>query len=409
MKRAAIYLRVSTDKQVRTWTNDDGLSLSAQEEICRAHAERLEAQVVEVYKEKGVSGRKRDDRVELARLLDEINTKPVDYVIVYKLDRLARNTVDDVQLAEEIEAAGARLVSVMEQFDNASPQGWLMHRMFAMFAEYEVKNSGQRVSVGMQRKAELGGTPGVPPIGYNNHRDLSTGGRGIAQIVIDPERAPLVQLAFELYSTGEWSIGQLVDELDERGLRSNPRHRKTVPRPLGKSQVQRMLRNRYYIGKVTYKDQEYDGQHEALVEQKTFDRVQELLESRNQSGSRYRVHNHYLKGILFCARCHTRLYEQRITNRHGTTYPYFVCRGRSVEARCSLRYLPAELVEQKVVEYYGGVLLSESEISEVRRVLDDEVTRIDEENQTIVEAQQARLKRLTDENGRTLPPTEPTP
>lgn len=249
------------------------MSLSAQEDICRRHAGQLGADVVEVYKEKGVSGRKRDRRVELARLLEDIQSTPVDYVIVYKLDRLARNTVDDAQLAEEIHSAGARLVSVMEQFDNDSPQGWLMHRMFAMFAEYEVKNSGQRVSVGMQRKAELGGTPGTPPVGYNNKRDMTDGGRGIAHVVVDPERAPLIQLAFKLYATGEWSILQLVDELDERGLRSKPRQRKGLPVPLKKSQIQRMLRNKYYLGIVTYKDQEYDGAHEALVNQATFDRV----------------------------------------------------------------------------------------------------------------------------------------
>ena len=398
MKRAVIYLRVSTEKQVQTWTNEDGLSLSAQEDICRAHAHQLDAEVVEVYKEKGVSGRKRDRRVELARLLEDIQTtKPVDFVIVYKLDRLARNTVDDVQLAEEIEAAGARLVSVMEQFDNASPQGWLMHRMFAMFAEYEVKNSGQRVAVGMQRKAELGGTPGVPPIGYMNERDFRSGGRGVAKVVIDPERAPLIRLAFELYASGDWSILQLVRELDERGLRSKPRQRTAVPRALQKGEIQRLLRNRYYLGLVVYKGEVYKGEHEALIDQQTFDRVQELLSSRNQSGSRYRIHNHYLKGMLFCARCGTRFYEMNVRNSQGNIYPYFACRGRSTDRTCSMRYLPAELIEERVERLYDQTLMSQAEIAEVRRVLHEEIHRIDEENRTVVRAQEDRLKRLTEE------------
>ncbi len=174
MKRAVIYLRVSTEERVNTWTNDDGLSLSAQEEICRAHAHRLEAEVVEVYREKGVFGRKRDRRVELARLLQDIQTESVNYVIVCKLDRLARNTVDDVQLTAEIETAAAQLVSVMESFDEGSPQGWLMRRIFATYAdEYEVRNSARRITVGMERKAELGGTPGLPPVGHLNVRGLA--------------------------------------------------------------------------------------------------------------------------------------------------------------------------------------------------------------------------------------------
>ena len=398
-KSAVIYLRVSTQGQVGTWVNDDGLSLSAQEDICRQQAAQLGAIVSGVYKEKGVTATKRDRRDALASLLRDIERQPVDYVIVYRLDRLARNTVDDVNLTREIEALGARLVSVMEQFDDSSPQGWLMHRMFAMLAEFEVKQSGQRVAMGMQKKAELGGTPNKPPIGYLGIREqnpMVSGGRGIARVVIDPERAPHVKWAFERYAEDDWSISRLVDELDEIGLRSKPHRRNALPRPLKKSEVGKMLRNRYYLGRVIYKGMEYDGEHEPLVEPDLFAKVQDLLTSRNQSGSRYRVHNHYLKGSVVCARCRGRFYEMNVTNRHGSTYPYFVCRGRQ-QRSCTMRYLRCEQVEDKVHELYRRPWLPEAKVQALREFLDAELDKLDAENEQARQAQEVRLERLMEE------------
>ncbi len=351
-----------------------------------------------MYKEKGVTGRKRDRRVELAKLLKDITeSKPVDYVIVYKLDRLARNTIDDSMMTEEIEDAGARLISVMEQFDDSSPQGWMMHRMFAMFAEYESRNSGQRVAMGMQRKAELGGTPSKPPIGYLAVREPNPkGGRGISRIVVDDVRAPLVRWAFESYARYDWSVSRLAEELDERGLRSKPHRRNGIPKALPKNRVHRMLRNRYYIGKVIFKDQEYQGEHVPLIPEPLFNKVQALLESRRLSETRYRTHDHYLKGSIFCARCKHRLYQAKVTNRHGTTYEYFLCRGRQLK-ECDMPYLRADMIEQKIEHMYRTTFLSPEAADGLRHFLDHDLEALDDENDKVVAAQKLRLKNLLEE------------
>ncbi len=397
VKRAVCYVRVSTPGQTKTWTDDEGLSLNAQEDVCRRHAATLNAEVIDVYKEKGISGRKRETRPALNQMLEDLKEHSVDYVIVYRLDRLARNTVDDVQLAEEIAAAGAQLVSTQEHFDESTPAGWLMHRIQAVFAEYEVKQGSHRVSMAMARKAELGGTPTKPPIGYLNHRDPSEGGgRGLARIIIDDERAPLVRWAFEAYASHEWSIQRLVDELDERGLRSRPHKRHALPRPLKKNDVHRMLRGRYCVGKVSWKGEEFDGNHEPLIDTELFERVQELLSSRNQSGGHYRVHDHYLKGTLYCGECGGRFYYDQVTNRHGKKYQCFVCRGRQLR-KCAMRHLRIDDVEAKVEDLYIGLSLPRNQIEEVLTRLRSDIDRLEVERAEIIATQEARLQRLVSE------------
>ncbi len=396
--RAVIYLRVSTKQQVMTGMSDDGLSISAQEDICRAKAEQLGADVVGIYKDKGETARKRAGRDELARMFADIETDNVDFVIVYKLDRFARNTQDDSKMSDEIAATGARLISVSEDFDDSTPQGWFTHRMFAVFAEFESKQSGQRISMGMAQKAKLGGTTHIPPAGYLNARDRpsGSGARGIAKIIVDEERAPHVRWAFDAYATGEWSIRSLTEELEQRGLRSRP-SRKSLPTPLRIGQVQKMLRDRYYIGYVKFKDEEYPGTHPKLIDVNVFMQVQDLLTARRKSSTRYRTHDPYLKGSIFCKKCEGRFYFRRTTNRHGTAYEYFICRGRNNDRSCATPHLSVEEVEAKVEDEYRTVWLDAEKTARLRSVLRAAVEKHDGEREAVGAAQELRLKRLLNE------------
>jgi hypothetical protein len=99
-------------------------------------------------------------------------------------------------------------------------------------------------------------------------------------------------------------------------------------RPISVERLRQLLRDHYYVGFVTYDGIEYKGRHEPLVTQELFDQVQRILDSHAGSGVRYRTHNHYLKGLLWCGRCKYRLIVQRAQGRHGGVYYYFYCRGR---------------------------------------------------------------------------------
>src|SRR5439155_4307871 len=139
-------------------------------------------------------------------------------------------------------------------------------------------------------------------------------------VVVDPERAPHIQWAFEAYATGQYTLSTLATALELRGLRTLPFGKK-LPAPLDRSRLAWILTSRYYLGRVTFRGVEYEGRHQPLVPPTQFDRVQALLRARDQSGEKQRIHNHYLKGSIFCASCGSRLCFTRATG----TYDYFYC------------------------------------------------------------------------------------
>lgn len=348
-KRAVLYLRVSTSKQADKDNDPDGYSLPAQEDACRRKAEDLGADVVKVFIDRGESA-KTADRREFQRMLAFVKEHgDIDFVILDKVDRFARNRRDDANLMFELRTAGAQLVSVKENIDE-TPAGQLLHAIMAGIAEFYSKNLATEALKGMTQKAKVGGTPGRAPIGYLNTR-RRIDGREVRTVVVDPDRAPLIQWAFEAYATGEWTIRSLTDELAAKGLCALP-HGQKLPGPVQTSHVAHLLKNRYYLGKVTFKGVEYDGRHQPLVPEALFARVQEVFRLHDKSGERQRIFRHYLKSTVVCARCNSRLC---VTNAKGQ-YLYFFCLGRHQRrTTCQLPYLTAEDVELAVERYYATV------------------------------------------------------
>src|SRR6202161_1242577 len=127
-------------------------------------------------------------------------------------------------------------------------------------------------------------------------------GRRVGIVSLDPEGGQVFTKAFQLYASGEYSIAQLASERNPLGLRSRPTATRAA-RPLGTSAVQRLLRHPYYVGQLVYKrgtpdEQVFEGRHEPLIDQDTFDRVQVLLDEKRVAGARPRGRPHYLRGSV---------------------------------------------------------------------------------------------------------------
>jgi site-specific DNA recombinase len=320
---AVIYLRVSSVGQYKKGNDPEGYSIPGQREACRLHAERLGAAVIREYVEPGKSGTS-TKRPALQQMLSDLVDMSSTYVIVYDLSRVARDDFDALWLLREIEGRGCKLESTLERVDD-TPAGKLLYTVMAGVNAFRSRGDAEKVKMGLRRKHSQGGTPGAAPIGYCNVRHVDSG-REIRTIEVDPERAPLIRTAFELYATGQHSVFSLTDILESMSLRTLATH-KRPSRPMGRSAVHRMLSNDYYVGVVTMKGQKAQGVHPAIVDLQTFERVQQLLRSRAQSGTRSRKHEHYLKGSLYCDVCGGRmLYVE--AKGHGGTYEYFRCFGR---------------------------------------------------------------------------------
>jgi site-specific DNA recombinase len=355
-KRAVIYLRVSTSAQADTDYGSEGYSIPAQREACKRTAAGLEAQVVEEYVDRGESARSAN-RPALLRMLTRLrDERDIDYVIVHKVDRLARNRADDIEIALTIRAAGAQLVSASENIDQ-TPSGTLLHGIMATIAEFYSQNLAAEVRKGLLQKVRLGGTPTRAPLGYLNVIER-VDGREIRTVAVDPDRAPHVVWMFEQYVTGDWLIRELAEALADRGLNTRPTPKRpegTAPTP---SMVERMLANPYYAGTILFEGVEYPGRHQPLISKELFAEVQAVKTSRRLSKEKPYQHPHYLKGSLFCGTCGDRLGVTKTRNRHGQLYPYFYCLGRQKKRRpCQQPYVNMRAIEPKVEELWRSVKL----------------------------------------------------
>ncbi len=369
---AVSYLRFSTDRQVDRGGAPEGFSIPAQRDANRRQAHDLGALIAAEFIDRGQSGRN-TNRPELQRMLAYLREHHVDYVIVHKLDRLARSCADDIAITQAVHAASARLVSSTAGIDT-TPNGVLLHGIMASIAEFYSRNLAQEVMKGMRQKVIQGGTPSRAPLGYLNVRRQTDDGREFRTVVLDPERAPYVTWAFEAYATGEWSVAQLVAESGNRGLRTRP----TPARPSAAPTVtsfHRVLTNPYYKGIVTMNGAQHTGSHEPLVSAATWDAVQRLLSAR-RSGERSRIHTHYLKSTVYCFNCHRRLIVHKARSQSGRIYDYFVFSGRQSGApRCTQRALPIANVEHRVEDAYSAIEIDDRRRRQIEQTHQQRVAR----------------------------------
>jgi site-specific DNA recombinase len=361
-KKAILYLRVSSAAQADKDFDSEGYSLPAQRAACVRKATGLGAIVTDEFVERGESGKSTLRREALAAMLARVREGDINYVVVHKVDRLARRRADDATIAEAIRSSGAQLVSVSENIDE-TPSGMLLHGIMASIAEFYSLNLANEVMKGATEKARRGGTPGRPPIGYINTREAFED-REVKTIAIDPERGHHISAAFELYATGDYSLSEMAAILEERGLRNRPRRGKPLT-SIGPNRLQELLRNDYYIGVVRYAGIVADGRHPKLTDEVTFQRVQGILDSQRQSGERSWRHHSYLRGSVFCGSCGGRLIYTRATGRRGVMYEYFVCSGR-LGRTCSQPHHRVDAVEEAVAREYAVFELTQSQRETIR-------------------------------------------
>ena len=365
---AVSYLRVSTREQAERGGTEEGFSIPAQREANARKADELGSRIVREFVDAGESARSAD-RDGLKDMLAFVQATRVQFCIVHKLDRLARNRSDDVKIQEALLAAGVTLVSATESIDE-TPSGMLVHGIMSSIAEFYSRNLATEVTKGLNQKVAQGGTPMRAPIGYLNVRRTDEQGREVRTVEVDLERAPLIRWAFEHYADGETSVTGLLRDLTARGLLTVP----TPKRPskaLGKNTLYKLLTNPYYAGVIRYKGALHPGAHEPLVEPALFDQVQSLLHARRAKQTRHVHHAHHLKGLLYCGSCGSRMLLDFATNPRGTTYAYFICSGRAAKKTpCTRRAVPVAVAERLVADSYANITISDGTYRNLAKQVD---------------------------------------
>ena len=398
-KRAVSYIRVSTREQAQRGGSEEGFSLPAQREANKRKAQSMGALVVKEFADRGESARSAN-RPELQKMLAYLKEDGgIDYVIVHKLDRLARNRADDVEINRAFEEAGVRLVSTSENIDQ-TPGGMLLHGIMSSIAEFYSRNLANEVIKGMGEKARNGGTLGKAPLGYVNVRARDENGREVRTIALDEERAPLIRLAFSEYATGNWTVSQLADHLNTLGLSIPPTPRRCA-KPITTTRLHEILRHPYYKGIVTFQGVEYPGKHEPLVDGQTWQTVQAILASRRY-GERQRIHNHFLKSTVVCGQCGARLSVQNAKNSKGTIYPYFVCARRCRLHDCAFTAVLIDVVEDRMSDLYRAIELSAEDRTQIEHYLHDELAQIEGDKAKAVRSLTTRRTNIEDRRRRLL-------
>src|SRR6202167_1748489 len=300
------------------------------------------------------------DRPDLQKLLNDIRARKIDVIVVYKVDRLTRSLADFAKLVELFDAHGVSFVSVTQQFNTTTSMGRLTLNVLLSFAQFEREVTSERIrdkiAASKRKGLWVGGTL---PLGYHMKDDKVT--------VIEDE-AERVRLIYRRYlELG--GVNALVRDLRERNIRTKPRLLATGATRggvhFGQGSLFYLLRNRFYIGEVNYKDEILPGEQPAIMDRALFDAVQQKLTDQWTARSIVRnTSDHLLTGLLFDDAGH-RMVPTHAT-KFGVRYRYYVSlphlHGESKTASFgSVSRVPATEIENIIVKSLGEHPIAQKE------------------------------------------------
>ena len=325
-EKAIVYIRVSTEEQV------DNYSLGTQESICRKEAENRGLSVVQVFREEGRSAKTIAGRPTLIEMLEfcRKHKKEISSVIVYRLDRVSRQTSDYLAIRKKLAECEITLISATEPTGD-SPTEKFVETMLAGFAQMDNDIRGERARNGLKARFLTGLTSYVT-MGYLNQNSY---------VSKDPATFDKLKDAWDLMATGTKTMRKIANILTEQGVGQRQKGGRMLPQ-----QVNRMFRNKFYAGKVVSKKygQEVQGQHPPMVTEEQFYRVQAILDGRNRnvSGPMARRNrdnpNFPLRRIVKCDICGASFTGGNSKGKRQY-YGYYFCRNRCEGSNVSTKKL----------------------------------------------------------------------
>ena len=282
--RCAIYTRKSTEEGLE----QDFNSLDAQREACEAYIKSQQHEgwilIEKQYNDGGFSGGNLD-RPALKELFNDIKNDRIDIVVVYKVDRLTRSLLDFAKIVELFDAHSASFVSVTQNFNTTTSMGRLTLNILLSFAQFEREVTGERIRDKIAASKKKGmWMGGRVPIGYE---------RKDKKLIIETSGAAKVKKIFEKYIELK-SVPKLKAYLAGENIRTN------TGKNFDKGQLYHILQNKTYTGKIVHKNNVYEGEHAAIIEENLFNLAQDLLQANKVDESRkHNASNSLLAGKIY--------------------------------------------------------------------------------------------------------------
>ena len=323
--KAVIYARYSSDNQREE-------SIEGQIRDCRAYAEYNGIEIVGEYIDRAFSA-KTDDRPDFQRMVSDSSKKLFDVVLVWKLDRFARNRYDSAFYRYTLRKNGVRLISVKENISDG-PEGIILESMIEGMAEYYSANLSQNVKRGFRENALKGKwNGGAIPFGYKvvDHR-----------LAIDEGSAPIVRLMFDMCADGK-TAKEVYTYLKEKHVcRANGK-------PIGYTTVLYILGSRTYIGEYNHSGVVIENGVPAIIATATFEKVQETLKKNSIAPAAHNDGNDYLLTThLYCGKCGALMTAYSGTSQNGNVYRYYIC-NRTRKHECDKQKVEKDKIEDFVV------------------------------------------------------------
>lgn len=330
----AIYTRKSSEEGLE----QDFNSLHAQREACTAYiaSQKHEGwQIIKTHYDDGGCSGGNMERPALKHLLSDIEAGKVNIVVVYKVDRLTRSLTDFAKIIDRFDHHGVSFVSVTQQFNTTSSMGRLTLNVLLSFAQFEREVTGERIRDKIAASKKKGIWMGGPiPLGYN---------LGNRKLLINEQEAKTVRYIFCRYlELG--CVRLLKDDLDGSGIYTKGNRYK-----FSRGSLYKILSNPLYIGLIRHKGNCYQGQHQAVIDQALWEKVQHHL-AGNASEHRTRIVNtcplinklYDVSGERLVP-CHS--------NKRGRRYCYYISeslRGNPKETSPTGWRLPGREIEQVI-------------------------------------------------------------
>ena len=364
--RCAIYTRKSTEEGL----NQEFNSLDAQREAGEAYILSQKHDgwtlVPTQYSDGGYTGAN-IERPGVRQLLADIEAGKIDCVVVYKVDRLSRSLIDFAKMMEMFEKRGVCFVSVTQQFNTKTSLGRLTLNILLSFAQFEREIISERTrdkQVAARKKGKW--TGGHILLGY----DLDS---RAGKLAVNAEEAERIREMFRLYLEGTPVI-EIVQRFDKLGWRNKQwttqEGKLYGGSPLRRCHIYKLLGNVLYTGQVKVGDEIFPGEHEAIIDQPTFELAQVKLKDNTwKSGNPHRIKmDALLRGMIYCSCCGSGMYSTYSANKERR-YRYYVCyrSQQKIEGYCTSRSVSAPLVEDAVVESIRRVGVHPDVLAETAR------------------------------------------
>ena len=376
-KRYAKYTRVSTSEQA-----EKGYSLDEQDRSLQEAIESLDGEVVGDYQDAGISGKSITGRPGMQQLLQDVKDGKIDVVICWKYNRIARNMLDLLSIAKLLESYGVGMRSLSEPFQTETKEGRLMFHMMAALGEFERGTISENVKMGMLARARTGKWNGGIVLGYDIMKTGIEEKGKATRLEVNPKEAEIVKLIFEMYAKGN-GYKAIANALNQKGYQTKKGNTFAV------ATIREILRNPIYIGKIRYNVREnwnekrrkninpdpiiVDGEHEAIIDDVTWEKVQFNLSQSEGKPTRIYDGEFPLTGILRCPQCGAGMVVGRTSKlrKDGTRKrtAYYVCGASKNKgsAVCKANGIRAEKVNEVVFNKLGE-LMNDPKL--IKRVVD---------------------------------------